>query len=256
MFGICNLSVVPVRKEASDRSEMVTQLLFGEHFEIVGKNKQWRKIRMAYDEYEGWVDEKQFATLSVEEFQDLNAHESAIALDLVQVISNSSVMFPVVMGSTLPHLKDKECRLGAISYMYDGHIKEVNAFADKNLLIENAHMFLNAPYLWGGRSPFGIDCSGFTQVVYKLSGVKLRRDAFQQAEQGHTLNFIEEAEQGDLAFFDNEEGNIIHVGIILKGNKIIHAAGKVRIDKIDHHGIHNVDTKKYSHKLRLIKRLM
>jgi cell wall-associated NlpC family hydrolase len=161
-----------------------------------------------------------------------------------------------VMGSSLPHLKENECLLGSNKYWYDGQAKDVNAFADKNLLIENAHMFLNTPYLWGGRSPFGIDCSGFTQIIYKLSGIKLRRDAFQQAEQGMTLNFIEEAELGDLAFFDNAEGTIIHVGIILPGNKIIHAAGRVRIDKIDHHGIFNVDTKKYSHKLRLIKRIM
>ncbi len=256
MFGICNLSVVPVRKEASDRSEMVTQLLFGEHFEIIGKNKQWRKIRIGYDAYEGWIDEKQFLTLSLEDFQQLNEKDFAIALDLVQVVSNEASLFPIVLGSTLPFLKDKECRLGTVKFIYDGHARDINAVADTNLLIENAHMFLNSPYLWGGRSPFGIDCSGFTQIVYKLSGIKLKRDAFQQAEQGFTLNFLEEAKPGDLAFFDNEEGKIIHVGIILIGNKIIHAAGSVRIDKIDHHGIHNSDTKKYSHKLRLIKRVM
>jgi gamma-D-glutamyl-L-lysine dipeptidyl-peptidase len=115
---------------------------------------------------------------------------------------------------------------------------------------------LNSPYLWGGKTPFGIDCSGFTQMAYKLAGIKLRRDAWQQAEQGHTINLLEETEPGDLAFFDNDEGNIVHVGIILRDHKIIHAAGKVRIDSIDHYGINNKELKKYTHKLRLIKRMV
>ena len=123
-------------------------------------------------------------------------------------------------------------------------------------IVDNAMMYVNAPYLWGGRSPFGIDCSGFTQLVYKIGGKKLPRDAYQQAEIGQTLSFVEEAENGDLAFFDNEEGSIIHVGILLGENEIIHSSGKVRIDKIDHQGIFNVDTKKYSHKLRLIKKIL
>ena len=255
MFGICNLSLVPVRKEASDKSEMVTQLLFGEHFEILEKNKQWRRICIAYDGYKGWIDEKQFEPISEEEFKNLNLNESKVAVDIAEVISSDSLLFPLVMGSQLPNLTDHSCLVGSLKFLYDGEVRDLNAFASKHQLIENAYMYLNAPYLWGGRSPFGIDCSGFTQMVYKLSGIKLKRDAHQQAEQGHTLNFISEAETGDLAFFENTEGKIIHVGIILPGNKIIHASGKVRIDLIDHEGIYNVDTKKYSHRLRLLKRL-
>ena len=117
-------------------------------------------------------------------------------------------------------------------------------------------MYLNSPYLWGGRSPFGIDCSGFTQMVFKLNGIKLPRDAYEQAEIGKTLNFIEETQKGDLAFFDNEEGKIIHTGIIIDKNKIIHSSGKVRIDNLDHYGIFNAETGKYSHNLRLIKKVV
>ena len=115
--------------------------------------------------------------------------------------------------------------------------------------------YLNAPYLWGGRSPFGIDCSGFTQLVFKFAGIKLQRDAYQQGGQGSIINFIEEVQPGDLAFFSNDEGAIIHVGIMLKDNRIIHSSGKVRIDKIDHFGIYNAETKKHSHLLKLIKRM-
>mgnify|MGYP003978580471 FL=1 len=120
-------------------------------------------------------------------------------------------------------------------------------------ITENAMMYLNSPYLWGGRTPFGIDCSGFTQMVYRLQGIDLPRDAYQQAEVGTTLSFVEESEAGDLAFFDNAEGKVIHVGIILDNNHIIHASGKVRIDRIDQQGIFNKEEGKHTHKLRLIK---
>jgi cell wall-associated NlpC family hydrolase len=140
-----------------------------------------------------------------------------------------------------------------MEYTYDGSVKTLTR-PDRSQLLENAYMYLNAPYLWGGRSPFGVDCSGFTQMVYKMSGLPIRRDAWQQAEQGVTINLLEEALPGDLAFFDNAEGRITHVGILLPGNKIIHASGRVRIDKIDHHGIFNETQQKYTHKLRVIKR--
>ena len=123
-------------------------------------------------------------------------------------------------------------------------------------MLETAYLYLNSPYLWGGKTPFGIDCSGFTQMVYRLNGYHLFRDASQQAKQGEALSFIEESEPGDLAFFDNAEGEIIHVGIIMRDNYIIHAHGKVRIDRIDHSGIFNVDSNQYSHNLRVIKKII
>ena len=136
-------------------------------------------------------------------------------------------------------------------YQFDGFTTPGCVKKDK--LVENALMYLNAPYLWGGRSPLGIDCSGFTQMVYRLQGVDLPRDAYQQAEVGTTLSFVEESEAGDLAFFDNNEERITHVGIILENNHIIHASGKVRIDRIDQQGIFKKELGTHTHKLRLIK---
>ena len=144
--------------------------------------------------------------------------------------------------------------MGSEDYYYDGNVYSEKL--DKYELIQKAYQFLNTPYLWGGKTPFVIDCSGFTQLVYKICGHSLLRDAKDQATQGEVLSFIEESEPGDLAFFDNEEGNIVHVGIIMNDYNIIHAHGKVRIDTLDHSGIYNVDTKTHTHKLRVIKKII
>lgn len=258
MYGICNLSVVPCRREPSDKSEMVTQLLFGEHFEVQETQGNWCRIKTAYDNYECWVDKKQFLPIQQHTFDILQSTEIIVTNELVQVLTDvkAGTLFPVVIGSTLPNFVDGECAVENQTYTYDGAYISGHLPFTKSGIIEMAMTYLNTPYLWGGKSPFGIDCSGFTQMVYRLNGIKLKRDAYQQAEQGETLSFVEEAEPGDLAFFDNEEGRIIHVGIVMDDNKIIHASGKVRIDSFDHQGIFNVEKGNYSHRLRLLKRVV
>ena len=168
--------------------------------------------------------------------------------DLVDFITNQKQqLHPILLGSALNGLS-------YLKHAYEG-AKSVGS-KDKSKLVETAILYLNTPYLWGGKTPFGIDCSGFVQMVYKLNGFKILRDASQQASQGDALSFIEESEPGDLAFFDNNEGDIIHVGIIMEDHHIIHAHGKVRIDLLDQSGIYNVDTKTHSHKLRVIKKII
>jgi hypothetical protein len=254
--AICNLSVIPVRFEPSDKSEMVTQVLFGEHFEILEKQKNWIRIRLAYDGYEGWIDVKQSIPLSNEDFLSLNKNNHSISRDIVQIaILNETLPVPILIGSTLPFYTNKKFKISDQQYTYESEVISLS-LPDKKMVIENSYHYFNAPYLWGGRSPFGTDCSGFTQMVYKLSGMKLKRDANQQAEQGVTIEILENAEPGDLVFFDNEEGKIIHVGILIKSGKVIHASGHVKINDIDHHGIFNKEMNKYTHTLRLIKRMI
>jgi len=254
--GICNLTVVPLRKEPSHQSELVSQLLFGEYFEILEQQGFWTRVRLAYDQYEGWISTSQFEDINQEEFNKLNREQLCVSFDLVQIMLYENSLFSIVLGSTLPHFKDHTCRLGNTAYRFEGTVRCPEKLQVTKGIIENAYMFLHSPYLWGGRTPFGIDCSGFTQMVYKLAGIRLKRDAWQQSEQGSLIHLIDEARQGDLAFFDNTEGKIVHVGILLPNNQIIHASGKVRIDSIDHHGIFNQETKKYTHNLRLIKRFV
>ncbi len=237
---------------------MVTQLLFGECFQVLSKKGNWRHIANGLDGYKSWIDVKQYTEISASAFETFSSHMPVCASDLVQIVKNeiTGAMIPVLAGSSLPNYHQGHIAFGEESYEFDGEINHPNEGNIRQQLMELAMVFRNAPYLWGGRSPFGIDCSGLTQVLYKMVGVAIKRDAYQQAEQGNTLSFVEEANIGDLAFFDNDEGHIIHVGMMLGGNTIIHASGKVRIDKLDHQGIFNIDTGRYSHKLRLIRRII
>ncbi len=247
-YGICNLSVVPLRAEASDVSEMVTQLLYGEHFKILETRKKWSRIRLAFDNYEGWIDNKQYINIAEEDYSDFEKRELRLSSDLVDFVTDpNNQLFSVCLGSNVSASE-------YLKHHFEG--KFVSKTFLKEHLIETALLYLNSPYLWGGKTPFGIDCSGFTQMVYKLNGYSLLRDASQQATQGEALSFIEESEPGDLAFFDNEEGKITHVGIIMKDNYIIHAHGKVRIDRLDHSGIFNYEMRNHTHKLRVIKRII
>ena len=248
-YGICKLSIVPVRLLADDASEMTTQLLYGEHFKILEQRKKWSRIRIAYDQSEGWICNKQAFIISEAAYKKIDdSDKTKFTTDLVSHIScERGILLPVVLGSSIiePSL---------LPHKYDGNFTE--KVADKSELINTALLYLNAPYLWGGKSPFGIDCSGLTQMVYKINGHLLKRNAAEQASQGEALSFIEESEAGDLAFFDNADGIIDHVGLIMKNNYIIHAHGQVRIDRLDHTGIFNTDEKMYTHKLRVIKKII
>ncbi len=251
-FAICQISVSPLRAEPSDRAEMVSQVLFGEKVEILETKKNWIKIKADFDGYEGWTDIKQYLEVSENEYSSIRIDKLASESFNLAVDCNTPLTLP--MASILPNLNNGKIKFGEKEIEYLGEFQLGNS--PKSDLTHLAMMYLNTPYLWGGKSVFGIDCSGMVQQVYKFCGVQLPRDAYQQAEIGEALSFIEEAEPGDLAFFDNPEGKIIHVGIIMEGNKIIHAHGKVRIDPIDITGIFNTDSQTYSHKLRVIKKIL
>ncbi|MFD0962862.1 C40 family peptidase [Pseudofulvibacter geojedonensis] len=247
-YGIAHLSIVPLRIEPADPSEMVSQVLYGDVFKVIEQRKKWSKIRLAFDKYEGWIDNKQYLEITEEVYKTMVKEVLKVTSDVVEYITYpNGNMSLLPFGATLNGV-------GLLKHQFEGNY--ISDKQPKENIIKTAFMYLNAPYLWGGKTPFGIDCSGFTQMVYKINGYAILRDASQQATQGEALSFIEESEPGDLAFFDNSEGNIIHVGIIMKDNYIIHAHGEVRIDRLDHTGIFNVDRNVHTHKLRVIKRII
>lgn len=251
-YGICDLAVISLKAEPNDVSEQVSQVLFGEFFTIISRNEKWVKILTATDQYEGWIDFQQFVLIEAFVFDQLKeAHIQVTSrpITLAWKERNKSVLF-LPAGSSLPFMQKRKCYIRNEAYEIIGQINEDNG------LIHQAKTYLNVPYLWGGRTHFGIDCSGFTQAVFHCSlGISLYRDAWQQAKQGQTIDFLTEAQAGDTAFFENEEGKITHVGILLNQQQIIHASGKVKIDAIDNEGIYSEDLKKYTHHLKVIKRI-
>jgi hypothetical protein len=253
--GISRLAVIPVRGSASDKSEQVTQLLFGDHFTVKEVDGNWLKIEVYDDQYTGWIDYKQFHAISDAYFEQINLSNYKVCTDLVASILYHKNLVPVTIGSIIPistnELFKIEEHLG-----FNGDAKSLSERRDFEYCKFIAMKYLNAPYQWGGKSPFGIDCSGFTQIVFKICGYRLLRDASQQVKQGREVVHFADADLGDLLFFSDEQNNVVHVGILFENQTIMHGSGKVRIDLIDENGIFNVELNRYTHKLSHIRSVM
>lgn len=246
-YAICNLGVVPLRAEPAHTSEMVSQLLYGESYKILEVRAKWSRIRTSFDALEAWIENNQILKISESDFENLQTGESLLSADLVEFVTAGEQLIPIPLGSEIQGVE-------LLGHKHAGTTS--GGTQPKEKLIETAFLYLNAPYMWGGKTPMGIDASGFTQMVYKLNGYKLARHAAEQARQGESLSFIEESEPGDLAFFDSPDGVINHVGIMMRDNYILHADGKVRLDRIDHSGIYNSELRRHTHKLRVIKKII
>lgn len=250
-YGITISSVIPVRKDPRDISEMTSQILFGEHFKILEENKNWSFIQLEHDKYQGWICNKQFTYINKDEYEHLSNTKKFFTKNIISKIKELNNQI-IILGSTLPLYRNKKIKIN--KKIINFHAPTYQSVDIKKDLIKLAYRFINTPYLWGGRTIFGIDCSGFTQLVFRLNGINIPRDAYQQAEIGLKIKDIKDSIESDLAFFGDQK--ITHVGIIIKNNKIIHASGKVRIDKIDNTGIYHEKTGDYTHKLKFIKRIV
>ncbi|MDD2963724.1 MAG: C40 family peptidase [Bacteroidales bacterium] len=254
--AMCLLGNIPVRKEPDDRTEMVTQFLFGELMEIFEEQGKWARIRNAHDGYQGWVDRKQIHLIADTEYHQLRQSSPHISAELLAPVHciNTSANIHIPMGSRLYIDNTGIMKVGNLEFLFEGKTNHFPFKSYPQIILENAEKLLHAPYLWGGKTINGIDCSGFVQLVFALSGIELPRDSSQQVlYPGLSLSFISEAQPGDVAFFDNADGTVIHTGILDGQGRIIHASGRVRIDHIDHQGIFNAETKTYSHQFRIAK---
>lgn len=250
-ISVCPLSIVPVRKEPSDRAEMVSQWLFGETADLLERQEKWSLLRFHHDGYQGWVDNKQ---------QRASEHraEAASARCIDPFTSITSAQGPLLLpfGSILSSFSQGKFSVNGVQVAFTGNTTRSLTGSPVERLLALTDRWLNAPYLWGGRTPAGVDCSGLTQMLFMAAGVVLPRDAWQQAELGAAVELADQANPGDLAFFDNAEGRIVHVGIMLNDRRILHASGYVRIDTLDHQGIVNAQDGTYSHQLRMLKRVV
>ena len=237
------MPVIPMRKTKSDKSEMINQVLFGENFKILKKTKNWSKIKLNHDNYQGWIDNKQYLTIKESNYRFDISNKKYSSIKINQIRQS------LVLGSLVPNNKKLKNK-----FKITTKLNMYNMDNFKLWFVKIAKKYLNTPYLWGGRTPLGIDCSGYTQMVYRCFNKQLPRDAYQQAEKGRKISQIQNIKLGDLAFFGDKK-SITHVGIILAKNKIIHASGKVRIDTLDQKGIFNIELQSYTHQLKIIKRV-
>lgn len=256
MHGVCHLNMIPMRFRPANDQMMVSQLLFGETLEVIEKkNKQWFKVKSSVDGTAGYINAHQITLINETDFKRFTLNK-AIVLDVCQSIFNEENTKSIVIGSSLPVFDGMSCTMPDAKYIFNGQaIQKDGLEFSAELLIKIAKRFIWSPEIIGGRSPFGIDSSALVQIIFSIFGVVLPRFAPDQSAIGTIIDFIELSEVGDLVFCQDDNVNISHVGVIIGDRKVIHAYGHVRIDKIDHFGIYNSDIRKYSHKLRFIKRL-
>jgi cell wall-associated NlpC family hydrolase len=252
-YAVVTVAAAPVRRKPDHRKEMVNQLLFGETVKILKtKNDLWCKIRSLHDDYEGWMTLTMLEETDEQTACTMSPFASSELLSAVEV-GDKKINIPA--GSSLASFRDGKGKLGEQEYTFSAaYINRDQQVRGEELVNKLTAPWLHAPYLWGGRSPLGVDCSGFVQVIFKQMGIDMPRDAWQQAQEGKAVKKFSEVQAGDLAFFDNKE-DIVHVGILLGNGQIIHSSGKVRIDNIDKKGIINAITGNRMLRLRAIRRM-
>jgi hypothetical protein len=256
-YGVCRLALVPIRKEPRDTAEQVTQLLFGDHYEVneISADKHWLRITIYSDRAEGWLDARQHHAISSEYFDQINQTDFKITTEVASAVLYKKSPLTIVMGSIVP-ISNSELFKIEEQFAFNGEAKGLGQKRDAEYVRTIARKYLSAPYQWGGKSPFGIDASGLTQMVFRIAGYSLHRDVRQQSIQGKKVGHWSELQPGDLAFFAEKASTVKHVGIVLDDSRVIHAYGQVRLDTLTEEGIRHAESGAITHHLHSIRRIL
>ena len=237
-YGVISINIVPVRKKNNAKSEMTNQLFFGEIISIIELEHNWSFIKSNLDDYRGWIRNLHFQKILEKDYNLLSKKQNEFATNEM-VLTNDDIEITIPTGSLISSAK-------FLKYCY----RKTNG---SKSIIQTIKSFLHTPYLWGGKTKFGTDCSGLVQSIFKTINILLPRDACDQYKFGKEIN--SDFKLGDLAFFGKSSKKIRHVGILIDSTKIVHAYGIVRIDKLTSKGIYNNEEKRITHILQKVKRV-
>ena len=256
-YAVCHTSVSALRSAAKDKSEQLSQVLFGEVMTVIDRKKsKWVRVLTHTDATLGWIMEDHIAEINIEEFNSYTK-DNRFNVELFHPVFASDNSFHIPFGSRLPGFDGLGFEMGGQRYTFSGRTIDANVKKiDGEWISKIASMFLHAPHLPGGRSSVGVDAASFVQLVYASAGIFIQRDYEETVRQGQLVDFVEESLVGDIALFEQKRGRVSHIGIILDDQRVIHVDGTVRIDHLDHYGIFNEETQKYSYRLRLIRRVL
>jgi len=256
-YGVCRLSLVSVRLTPEEYAPMNTQLLFGDHYEVieVPNQKDWIFIRIHFDGSEGWISAEQHHGITKEYFDQINHANFKITTDLTCSLLFKKSPLTILLGSIVP-ISNSELFKIEEQFAFNGESKSLGQKREFEFLKTIVMKYLNAPHLAGGKSPFGIDASGLIQMVFKICGFILPRYLDKQITEGKKIVSLEDAKPGDIAFFLGQGKKDLQGGIVLDDQKIIHCDGKVRVDHLMDEGILRSESKIFTHSLIEIRRII
>lgn len=253
-YAMGRYAAAAIRAKAKDTAELRSQLLFGEPVDVLETDQNFARVRCCDDAFEGFVRADQLLTIDERTFR-LQRDKPAYCLDLFNTVMGERAGMPITFGARLPEFDGMRLRVGNRHFGFSGQAALAEDLTtNAEILIRFARRWLYVPALRGGRTPMGVDASALVQLLCRLIHVKLPRTAGPMSGHGRVVDFVVQAQAGDLAFFDSRRGEINHVGILLPDSRILHVGDRVRIDAVDHYGIFSRELGRYTHRLRIVKR--
>jgi gamma-D-glutamyl-L-lysine dipeptidyl-peptidase len=255
-FGVCRLSIVSVHKEQSHQSLQVTQLLFGDHYEVLSESDDriWLHIRIHFDHAEGWIERKQHHEISLDYFDQINSADFKITTDVCSTLLYKKTPLSILIGSIVP-ISQSELFKMEEQFAFNGESKSIGQKREFEFLKTIGLKYLNAPEQAGGKTPFGIDGVGLVQMIFKIAGYILPHRIEELQQHGKKIGF-EASKPGDVVFFQARKEKEIKVGFLMQENKLLHVDGRVKIDQLMEDGVLDLETKIYTHTVRSVARFL